>query len=51
MGDGGQKGEQIRIYPEMLGSVEASLAVVRIKHHQVHRTNAAKTTSVTKTPE
>ncbi len=34
-----------------LGLVAVGLAVVRFKQHQVHHTNTAETTSVTKTAE
>ena len=36
---------------EELGLVALSLAAVSFKQCQIHRTNAAETTSVTKTPE
>ena len=36
---------------EVLGSEASGLADVRFKQHQVHITNAAETTSVTKTTE
>ena len=36
---------------EALRLAASSLAVVRIKQHKVHCTNAAETTNVTKTPD